>query len=85
MPINCTVPGPWDAVTGTTPYMSKQQWQKAFLRTLCEALEAATGVPSADNCEIAGIWSTVTGTGMPTDQEFYTQSLATLCALKDAF
>lgn len=54
----------------------------SFLVTLCETLAAAEGVPVSD-CSVAGIWDKVTGGGYVSDQEFYAQSLNTLCAIKD--
>lgn len=81
----CLASGPWDAVTqGANANLTKQQFQKSFLATLCLTLEALTGIPSMSNCATAGVWDIVTGNRMVSDQEFYSQALSTMCAIKDA-
>lgn len=71
----------WAQVSGGN--ISRQEWMRSFLTTLCETLAAAEGVP-VSSCSVAGVWDRVTGSGYLSDQEFYAASQDTLCLLKDA-
>ena len=77
----CLVSAPaWSSVTGGS--LSRQEWMRSFLTTLCETLAIVEGVPVPD-CSVAGVWDKVTGGGYLSEQEFWAASLATMCLIKD--
>lgn len=77
----CLVSEPaWSNVDGGSP--SRQEWMRSFLTTLCETLAIVEGVPVPD-CSVAGVWDKVTGGGYLSEQEFWADSLSTMCLIKD--